>query len=378
MSSVFVRRACLCALIGIGCAADEPTNEGLHDGLNLFESDPARGLAGAYVRDGHTIYFETRRGAPLDASYQTPGTPVKYLIDTRFLDPAGRPFYMQKAADRFLDPTWEEDAALPDVGHHEIDVAMAEHNMDLAIELVDRLATTDSIRRAQEIARLQGWAQIARTVETDVVDRDAHAKIQPSTFEDVGYTHYTHVVQVWKRDVRWEHSCAWMPDAQKCANQYGLKCCQGNDPGTGIFSVICRQDANCGPCTQYEVMKIHSATRAFVKTGGDTVSGSTIELCNHGECPGDAGMVRQCTDSWSGRSSSRTDANQSCGNDYSVTSGGTNDHNCHDDTTVQVRNVKNNATGHTAVCGTDACHLLPPSCNGDYEGAYGYAVRQRP
>ena len=106
----------------------------------------------------------------------------------------------------------------------------------------------------------------------------------------------------------------------------------------------------------------HSATRVykhlFTTTTSNTYSISgTVNFCNHGACAGGSGMSRKCTYTGPRRGSYRMPQSRfvpsgqtgagtrhTCSTNYGVA--GILNHNCHDDSSVQVRAVKGLSYSH--------------------------------
>lgn len=109
------------------------------------------------------------------------------------------------------------------------------------------------------------------------------------------------------------------------------------------------------------VIAEHSATRVlryfYTSTTSNVISSSsTINYCNHGACPGGSGMSRKCTYTGPRTSAYRTPPKHggdgTCNTAYSLAGDSTApiwnlwfNHNCHDDSSVQLRVVKGQSYG---------------------------------
>jgi hypothetical protein len=104
------------SLLSVGLAAcagqsSRPDITELEQGLNILDAEDADwGMAVAYVKGEHVVYFETRVGTMKPEIYRTvyAGDPANEM-DFRFVDENGLTFYYQRGGDRFVDPTWADD-----------------------------------------------------------------------------------------------------------------------------------------------------------------------------------------------------------------------------------------------------------------------------
>jgi hypothetical protein len=117
----------------------------------------------------------------------------------------------------------------------------------------------------------------------------------------------------------------------------------------------------------------HSGTRVSKWRYANTTSTAArtymggIDFCNHGTCPGAGTMTRKCTFTgprlWDYRLPKvRTDAfRHTCATGYNLVSIG--GHNCHDDSSVQVRAVRGQAYSQTGGrCNDPTPHGYAPTC----------------
>lgn len=109
------------------------------------------------------------------------------------------------------------------------------------------------------------------------------------------------------------------------------------------------------------VIAEHSATRLlryfYTSATSNVISStSTVNYCNHGTCPGGSGMSRKCTYTGPRTTSYRTPPKHggdgTCNTAYSLAGDSTApiwnlfwNHNCHDDSSVQLRVVKGQSYG---------------------------------
>lgn len=109
------------------------------------------------------------------------------------------------------------------------------------------------------------------------------------------------------------------------------------------------------------VIAEHSATRLlryyYTSTTSNVISSSsTVNYCNHGTCPGGSGMSRKCTYTGPRLGNYRTPPKHggdgTCNTAYSLAGDSTApiwnlwyNHNCHDDSSVQLRVVKGQSYG---------------------------------
>ena len=112
-------RLCAWTLVGAsvvfaaGCAAtvtesESSTTESRADGLTVIEADELLGkLVVVFRKDSREITYQLRLGPKMEIDQNDPALP-SYQIDARVLDgeSVGRPFYLQRGGDAFLDSSW--------------------------------------------------------------------------------------------------------------------------------------------------------------------------------------------------------------------------------------------------------------------------------
>lgn len=102
------------AAVLAGCELGDAGSGG--DGLSIVEMNEATGkLIVDYQKGEHSIRYDMRLGPAMevpptaDELAANPELPT-YEVDVRVLDAGGRPFVLQIAGNRFLDPTWQTAA----------------------------------------------------------------------------------------------------------------------------------------------------------------------------------------------------------------------------------------------------------------------------
>ncbi len=123
----------------------------------------------------------------------------------------------------------------------------------------------------------------------------------------------------------------------------------------------------------FVVIAEHSGTRVYkyrYATNGSRSYLGSVNYCNHGTCPGGTNMTAKCTYvgprlSYLRMPSTNTDAGRhTCDTPYWAV-GRTGHHNCHDDSSTQVRGVRGLSYSTTGGrCGSTAYSPWAPACDG--------------
>jgi hypothetical protein len=124
----------------------------------------------------------------------------------------------------------------------------------------------------------------------------------------------------------------------------------------------------------FVVLAEHSGTRVYkyrYTSTGARLSLGSVNYCNHGTCPGGTNMTRKCTFqgprlSYIRMPSTNEDAGRhSCDTPYWAVSR-TGYHNCHDDSSIEVRAVRGLSYSTTGGrCGSYAYSPYAPACDGN-------------
>ncbi len=104
-------------------ASDPAPVASLTEGLTLVEADAAAGrLAGVFVAEGRTIYFEAERGEE-NPTQGDPDAP-RFSVDARFADAAGRTFILSGGGGELARPDWAPDQDNEDPEERTKDLAL--------------------------------------------------------------------------------------------------------------------------------------------------------------------------------------------------------------------------------------------------------------
>lgn len=97
------------------CTTDEqlPKVEELQQGVTILDADAARGVVAAYREGDDVIYLETRIGNLKPAIYRdSDPDDTANEVDMMIVDSHGKPFYLQRGGDAYVDPTWDQKIAI--------------------------------------------------------------------------------------------------------------------------------------------------------------------------------------------------------------------------------------------------------------------------
>ena len=301
-------------LAAIGCTSSatdtRPPISELKPGLNMIDiEDPSWGVDAAYVKDGHVVYLEERLGAMKPQVYRdsTPDEPANE-IDMRFVDEAGRTFFVQRGGDQFVDPTWNDD----------INVSLknpapdAERARDFAMAREAAALFAHAAPPALKPYSFHAQVYAARPAPADdpIMIKKA-ADIEASRPTDVGYGTASFGGSWWLEGDLYSKDTS-------CVFWY----CPAKHSGVALWAYQ----------TSWQLSMI---------------------ACNHGSCPGNSNMSYNCYSTsgvWRSNASISAEQNGStsigggCLTSYSWNSGGYN-HLCNDDSAYELWQVKNGSTG---------------------------------
>jgi hypothetical protein len=115
----------------------------LPNGLVSLKHDPKKkSLSGAFVYQGTSVHFETRRGpqTPLQLRMADPETPL-YEIDVRIFDERGVPFLIQTGGDGLFEADWEAPGKPAGSLDVEQDTVAINKNWHAAKKMIEGLKT---------------------------------------------------------------------------------------------------------------------------------------------------------------------------------------------------------------------------------------------
>jgi hypothetical protein len=298
--------ALLAAAAMAGCQGSihRPDVGELTEGLNLLDvSDPSWGSNVAYVKDKRVVYLETRVGALKPEIYRlTWPDDSANEIDFRFIDQTGHTFYVQRAGDVFVDPSWEEDIA----AHAKIG-AMDLKTRDLDFQLAKEAATAFGLAAPTNFHDhvIQMGAIHKEPLPSQNAEAQTRFEAAKAELAETG------------------RSNAWVADTWVDSHLYS--------GSTGCFAWICAAR--------------HSATRMY--TGYPNLV-QVQNACNHGRCYNGSGMGYHCGSyGWRGggayvngeTNSSGVGVSGGCLTPYNWNSGGY-DHLCNSDAAYELWQAK--------------------------------------
>jgi hypothetical protein len=296
-------RALLLGVLLVGACADDglpPVTE-LHEGLNLLRVDNDIGwVDGAMVKADRVVYFQTRRG-PLTPKFYRDYMPKAplYEIDVRYLDAAGTVFMIQKGGDQFVDPTWTWE---PPAGTVPKDMSEREKDIELAEAAVDELQKLEVDPAVLHEHRALAAVGKGFKPEYRRWIKDEQARLGEARFATYSFYSEIHKEGIWYT--------LWIGD--------------------------------------------HSAIKAV------SSSGWVGYTSNHGSSA--SSMDRKCTNKTTVNHTLRNPPLQSCSTGYDWNSGG-GEHNCHDDTTIQMYNAfYGTCYGTTGGCCDGQGYIDAPGC----------------
>lgn len=198
----------------------------LKQGTTLFKTNGM--VTGAYRKGERAIFFETRRGAPINDVYKAAFPHLgDFEMDVLVLDTEGRVVYVQQGGDT-LDPKWEK-------------AMIREHE----------LPRVDPIRRAEDFALMKEWAMEFEKAELPAelaLEKTAlvHAQlsVRPNMLKpaverqikEVGYTPTTNQIEIHdqciflcagRHSAHWSNNDGYVINACNhgdCASSMGEKC----------------------------------------------------------------------------------------------------------------------------------------------------------
>jgi hypothetical protein len=295
------------ALLVMGCVtADRPPVGELKEGLNLLDTrDPSWGSNAAYVKNGRVVYLETRVGALKPEIYRlTWPEDAPNEIDVRFVNQAGRTFFIQRGGDNYVDAQWHADIAA-----HQNQKPLDPAELDLDLQLAKEAAG------AYRIAVPTSFAD--HVLQMNALDREP----LPSKNAELRQR-FTEAKAALAKDQayswQWADGGRWI-DTHLFSGS------------TGCFAWICTAK--------------HSATRMYKDYPSLTL---VQNACNHGRCYNGSGMGQNCGSyGWNagggwlnGETNSNTTAvSGGCATPYNWNSGGY-DHLCNSDAAYELWQAK--------------------------------------
>lgn len=297
--------ACGALLVSIGCSSSEdskaptlPSPESLSEGVNVIASSD-EGVRGAFKKGSAVVYFETRRGAPMNEFYKNNDPDVgAYEMDARFLDVNGHTMVVQRGGDAFVEPRW---------------------NTELKAQAANKGLVFD-----RESAKLTDEAATAIALHQTL----GSVALHQTTLASLGHAPFSVAV-------------APLPNSGIHAQSTNASCTFNINGTTADESCNWGLSGGWNYEIHYKCIALcigdHSSTKVW--------SGSyTLYSCNHGACAYNMSSTSCQVYNQTGgyyEAEGATDINTvqgGCQTPYGWNSGG-GTHNCHDDSTVQGQNV---------------------------------------
>lgn len=335
MKNHYVMTLALTTMIFAACNS---LGEDPHFAAGLVEITVANqidGIVGSYEKDGNSIRFRAKK--ELADTFSNGNLDSGYIISAQILDEDGNAF-INKIGGNALPVEWRDEER---EDRQEIDVEKRRREFELAAELGQVL-----------------------TIVSDHYDGQANTPhvILPSHFDSDEMT-----LEL-ERLIRLSYNTISEVEDNPAA-EYVVEQSDLNDWEEGSSAQI---SSRGGPYThrislyfgeRYIGVFIweHSATKITTERNGQILN--TWEYDNHGWGWDHSLMHYKCSRAYSGRSN-YTPTGSNCATPYSVFSK-SGHHNCNDDSTLQLKNVRYNRyfNPRGGLCDNGGSHFTAPSCS---------------
>ena len=311
--------------VGTGCAVDVGPSSApsLKDGLTILSSDPAVGVSAAFKRDGRVVYLETKVGPLKEKLYRDtfPNEPL-HEMDARVVDQEGRTFGLVIGADSLIEPGWAKE------------IQTAGHIMTMA----------EGIQRQADFALARdGAAELGATAPPELTDH---------------VYHLTNMTRVVPQESAHLQEKAALAEATVLSGErtYGSNGCNSNLQEGEVLA------------KPFALIAQHSAVYGWNYNACTSTWDQYVNTCNHGTCANDSSMSGQCysyshgwatytnstlLDYWSKEMNLGTNNSSNTGAcwsgygidvaDVTVYGSGDPNHECNDDSALEIQEIRNGA-----------------------------------
>jgi hypothetical protein len=310
----------------VGCGSADTGSEStasLKEGLTILSSDPAVGVSAAFKRDGRVVYLQTRVGPLKEKLYRDtfPNEPL-HEMDARVVDQEGRTFGLVIGADSLIEPGWAKE------------IQTAGHIMTKAEGIH---------RQADFILARDGANELGAKAPPELADHVFHL------------TNMTRVVPQESAHLQEKAALAeaTVPSGERT---YGSNGCNTN---------LAEGEVLAKP---FALIAQHSSVYGWNYNGCTGTWDEYVNTCNHGTCANDSSMSGQCysysnnfqswtnstlLDYWSKEMNTTTNNGSNTGGcwsgygidvaDITVYGSGDPNHECNDDSALEIQEIRNGA-----------------------------------